>query len=135
MFDQGPAHRDLTVLLGGESLELRASPDVVIEVQALVADPLFITRELFLDQHAMQARQYGHQPQFQFTVTNIPQLLHIGAVAAGSALSLSEVDELVFRAGYCEAKERAIEFLCDLVGRCPAPIQAEARQATLPKLH
>ena len=133
--DASNAYREIKVSLGRECVTLRATPSVLAEVQRLVADPLLITRELFLDDYALAAQQFGHRPRFQFSITNIPEFLHIGAVAAGSELTLSDIENLTFACGYVEAKNRALEFLALLLGPSPAPHQSALTSTMLLKPH
>lgn len=131
------AYREITVYLGGESLTLAATPAAVSEVQRQIADPLMMTRALHLERSAIDARQFDHKPEFQFSTTTIPLILHIGAEHAASELTLDDVTNLTFAAGYAEARERAIEYLCALLTapRDPAEILITERLAAMSKRH
>lgn len=110
--------RELTVKLGDRELELAATFKASFEVAKRIGDPMLIMREASLEALFL-SRGIAYDPKFHFNVQNTSELLHIGLKAAGSKLTLEEVQELVFDAGFLAAKEAASDFLALIIGPKP----------------
>lgn len=106
--------REIEITLGGETVTLAATFGAAQEVAKKVADPLHIAREANLEA-VMISRGLPYQPRFTLTVENVPLLLYIGMSHAGDKRKLSEVQEMVFNAGFIQAKDAAIEYIALIV--------------------
>ena len=106
--------REITATLGGEEITLAANFKASMEIAEKVADPLAIAREAALEAMFSQALQ-AYDPRFRFTVKNVPQILHIGMKAAGDKRTLEQVQEMVFDAGFPDARDIAIEYIATVV--------------------
>jgi hypothetical protein len=80
-----------------------------------IADPLVIGREAHLEALLTRPGFPPYDPKFKFTVSNVPLLLHIGLKAAGSSLTLEQVQELAFDEGFVSAKEKATDYLALII--------------------
>lgn len=134
----GAESREMTIRLGGRHITLLANYGAAEACTKEIGDPLFIAREFMLDEHALKTGRIGHVPLFQFTAENIPRMLHIGTKAAGSAMTLGELQALAFRDGFYASRYQAIRYLNLLVQ--PAPVSPVAvadltTLATAPGLH
>lgn len=113
--------RELTTTLGGQELVLAATFKASVEIANTVGDPLTIMREaalesMFLDQGI------PYEPKWRFTVTNVVQLIMIGLKAAESKMTLVEVQDLVFSAGFLAGKEVASDYLARIAGPQPKEV-------------
>lgn len=113
--------REITVTIGGRDLTLSASFKASLEIAQQVADPLTIAREAALEGMFLQ-QGLPYEPKWRFTVMNVIQILMIGLRAAGSPLKQAEVEELVFEAGFLQAKEAAGDYLALIVGPKPTEV-------------
>lgn len=104
--------------LAGETLELTANFAASIEIAKQIADPLLIAREAALEA-MMLAKSFPYNPRWAFTVENVPKLLHIGLKASGSKMTLERLQEIVFEAGFADARDEATEYLALIVGPRP----------------
>lgn len=111
--------RDLTIEHDGEEYILAATFKASIELADKVADPLEIAREAALEAAMLNARM-PYRPKFQFTVRNVPVILHIGMKAAGSKLKLADVEELVFDKGLVHARLWAADYIALIVEPKPS---------------
>lgn len=106
--------REIIVELGGEELTLAATFKASLEISERVGDPLMIVREAAIE--AMMAKGgVTYEPKWRFTVANVPQIIWIGLKAAGDARKLEQVQELVFSAGFLDAKDVAARYLAGIV--------------------
>lgn len=106
--------RKLTATLGDEQIELAATFGAAADLHDKVGDPLAIAREAQLEAMLSGAGQVYH-PKWQFSVRNVPQIIHIGIKAAGGKMTLDKVQELVAEAGFLEAKAIALDFIAMIV--------------------
>lgn len=118
--------RELTVSLGGEDVTLAATFKASVEIADKIADPLVIAREASLEAMLGQAGQI-YEPKWRFTVQNVPAIIHIGTKAAGDKRTLAEIQELVFAAGFIEARAVALDYLALIV--TPRSEEAEPSKA------
>lgn len=112
--------RELEINLAGTTITLVANFKASMQLNEKVADPLYIAREAALES-MMGQRGLPYNPRWMFTVDNIPLILHIGAKAGESKLTLEQVQELVFEEGFANSRDFAIEYIGLLVG--PAPTE------------
>lgn len=113
--------REFTGNLAGESLTLKADFKASIEIATKVGDPLMIARESNLEA-MMLANGITYNPDWSFTVENVPVIIFIGL---RGAKTLEEVQELVFEAGFVEARELALEYLAMIIGPQPETVPDE----------
>lgn len=106
--------RKLKASLGGHELELAITFGAAAELHEKVGDPLAIAREAQVEAMMTQAGQIYH-PRWQFTVKNVPVILHEGIKAAGGSMSLEKVQEAVAEAGFMEAKAIALDYVAAIV--------------------
>lgn len=106
--------REMTANLGGEEITLAATFKASMEVAEKVADPLAIAREAALEALFSQSMQ-PYDPRFRFSVKNVPQIIFAGMRAAGDKRTLEAVQELVFDAGFVDARDIAVEYIALLV--------------------
>jgi hypothetical protein len=104
----------MTAEFGGLRFELAANFGAARDIAKQVADPLAIAREAALEAMMAQVGQVYH-PKFSFTVDNVPVILHIGAKAAGEKVTLAEVQDVVFNAGFLVGKAIASDYLALIV--------------------
>lgn len=104
--------------LAGKQLTLAATFGASIKIAKEVGDPLMIAREANLEALLM-SRGMPYHPRWNFTVENVPEIIHIGVKEAGSKMSLKDVQELVFEAGFPAARDMAVEYLALIVGPQP----------------
>lgn len=102
--------REMTVSLAGQELELAATFKSSMEIAKKVGDPLFIASEAALEAQLVGAG-IPYSPKWRPTIENIPVILHIGQKAAGGSMTLEEVQDLVFKAGFIEARDQAFSYL------------------------
>lgn len=107
--------RELHKTLAGVEITLAATFKASLDIADRVGDPLTIAREANVEA-LMLSRGLNYDPKWRFTVKNIPQIIHIGMLAADSKKDLSYVQELVFEAGFVAARDVAIEYLALIVG-------------------
>lgn len=107
--------RTTSITLGGKTYELVANFAASIEIARKVHDPLEIVRQAALEQ-LLTARGMPYTPKWQFTVENVPLVIHIGLTANESDLTLAEVQDLCFEAGFVEAQTAAVEYITCIVG-------------------
>lgn len=110
--------RDMEVTLGDKKLKLAATFAASMKIAKTVADPLLIAREAMVEYMFME-QGISHNPRWSFTVQNIPQILHIGAEAAGENYTLEQIQEIVFDYGFADSRTVATDYLSLIVG--PAP--------------
>lgn len=106
--------RKLKATLGGHEIELAVTFAAAAEIHEKVGDPLAIAREAQVEAMMVQAGQIYH-PRWQFTVKNVPIILHEGIKAAGGTMSLEKVQEATAEAGFMEAKAIALDFVAAIV--------------------
>lgn len=106
--------REIIVDLGGEELTLAATFKASVEISDRVGDPLAIAREAAIE-GMMAQNGMPYDPRWKFTVKNVPEIIWIGAKAAGDKRKLENVQELVFSAGFLAAKEIATRYLAAIV--------------------
>jgi hypothetical protein len=116
--------RTMNIEHGGETYTLAATFGASIEVADKVEDPLMIAREAALEAAMMQARM-PYRPKFEFTVRNVPQILHIGLKAAGSDLTLPQVQEIVFDKGLVHSRLWAADYIALIVEPKPNKPEVE----------
>jgi hypothetical protein len=107
--------REFETTLGGNPVTLAATFKASQEIAQKIADPLVIGREAHLEALLTRPGFPPYDPKFKFTVSNVPLLLHIGLKAAGSSLTLEQVQELVFDEGFVSAKEKASDYLALII--------------------
>lgn len=110
--------REVYITLAGRELELVANFKASLEIAKTIGDPMVIMREASLEALFL-SRGIAYDPKFQFNTENSTKILHIGLKAAGSKMTLEEVQELCFEAGYVETKEAASEYLALIIGPRP----------------
>lgn len=107
--------RKYTCTLGGKKLELVANFKASIEIAKEVGDPLMIAREAALEA-MMISKSFPYNPRWSFSVESVPQILHIGLKAAGSKMTLEQLQDLVFEEGFAAARDHSIEYLSLIIG-------------------
>lgn len=107
--------RKITISLAGTEIDLVANFAASIELNDKVRDPLEIMKFAALD-HMFAEKGIAYTPPWQFSVKNIPIILHIGAKAAKSELTLEEMQNLCFEAGYLESQAEAVHYVASIVG-------------------
>ena len=117
----------MTATLGGREIRLAATFKASLEIAHHVADPLTIMREAALESMFFQ-RGMPYEPKWRFSITNILQILLIGMRAAGEKPKTEEIEELIFEAGFLEAKEVAAEYLSMINGPRPTEISDKETQ-------
>ena len=110
--------REMNTALGSKELRLVANFRASMQIAEQIADPL-IAKEVAIDAMMQQAGM-PYKPRFSFDIKNLPKLLHIAARAGDEKLSLEDVQELVFEAGFFEAQTVAIQYMELIVGPGPA---------------
>ena len=110
--------REMTATLGGREIQLAATFKASMEIAQYVGDPLTIMREAALETMFLQ-RGLTYEPNWRFTIANVVQILMIGMKAAGEKPKLEEVQELVFEAGFLDAKGVAADYLALIGGPKP----------------
>lgn len=106
--------RRMTAELDGLRFDMAATFEAAAEIADSVADPMAIAREAALEGQMLRAGM-PYNPRWVFTVRNIPQILHIGAKAAGEKITLSDMQNAVFNAGFVDAREIASAYLAMIV--------------------
>jgi hypothetical protein len=106
--------RKLKANLAGYEIELAVTFGAAAEIHEKVGDPLAIAREAQVEAMMVKAGQIYH-PRWQFTVKNVPVILHEGIKAAGGTMSLEKVQEITAEAGFMEAKAIALDFVAAIV--------------------
>lgn len=106
--------RSMTAELAGRHIDLAATFGAAREMSQKVGDPIAIAREAQLEA-AMGAAGMVYHPKWVFTVENVPAVLHIGAKAAGSKMTLAEMQDVVMEAGFLEAKAVALEYIALII--------------------
>lgn len=101
--------------LADKSVKLAATFKASIRLAKEVGDPLEIAREANLEA-LMLSQNIPYQPRWKFTVENVPKIIHIGMSEGGSNFTLEQVQELVFDAGFSEARSLCIEYLGLIIG-------------------
>lgn len=102
--------REMTATLAGEDVELAATFKSSMEIAKKVADPLFISSEAGLETYFVSAG-IPYQPKWRPTIENVPLILHIGQKAAGGSRTIEDMQDLVFRAGFIEARDQAFAYI------------------------
>jgi len=116
--------REMTFEHDGEQYTLAATFAASVEIADKIADPLAIAREAALEAAMMQARM-PYRPKFEFTTRNVPQILHIGMKAAGSEMTLKEVQEIVFDKGLVHSRLIAADYVALIVEPKPSKPEVE----------
>ena len=106
--------REIIVDLGGEELTLAATFKASVEISDRVGDPLVIAREAAIEA-MMSQNGVPYDPRWKFSVRNVPEIIWIGAKAAGDKRKLEDVQELVFAAGFIAARDVATRYLAAIV--------------------
>lgn len=110
--------REYTATLGDKKFPLRANFQTSEQLMTKVADPLWMTREATLESIMME-KGLTYHPKFAFTVQNIAQIIFIGASAYNDKVTLGDVQEAVFDAGFYAARDEAIEYISLTIGGGP----------------
>lgn len=110
--------REIEITLGGRELKLAATFKASLDIATKVGDPLTIMREASLEAMFL-SRGIPYEPKWRFTIENVVQILQIGLKAAGGSMKLEEIQDLVFEAGFLDAKEAAGDYLALIVGPKP----------------
>jgi len=100
--------RGFTASIGGRDIEIAATFGAAREISEKVADPIAIVREATLEE---QIGAHIYKARFAFTVKNIPVILLAGARAAGSKMTLDEMQEACFNEGFLECKPHAFNLI------------------------
>lgn len=116
--------REMHIEHGGETYTLAATFKASMEIADKVEDPLHIAREAALEAAMLHARM-PYRPKFDFTVRNVPMILHIGLKAAGSPLTLEHVQEIVFDKGLVHARLWAADYIALIVEPKPTKPEVE----------
>ena len=116
--------REMTIEHDGETFTLAATFAASVEIADKVDDPLSIAREAALEAAMLKARM-PYTPKFSFTVRNVPVILYAGLRAAGSDLTLKQVQELVFDKGLVHARLWAADYIALLVEPKPSKPEVE----------
>lgn len=116
--------REYNGKLAGKDLQLVANFKASMEIAEQVADPILISREATLEAMMIEAGMTYH-PRWSFSVENIPLILYIGLKQSDTPMKMTEVQDLVFEAGFGEAKELCVEYLGMIIG--PGPAEEVAR--------
>ena len=120
--------RKLTSEICGEERDLVATFAASIEIAEKVGDPLLITREAAIET-VMLGGGIPYSPKWRFTVSNVPQVIHIGLKAAGENVKLSEVQEWAFEVGFPEAQRIAAEYIALITRPKPEESAGEAEDS------
>ena len=122
--------REVTINLGGTELTLHATFGASVQLAEQVYDPMGMAREMSITD-AMHSRGINYTPKWNFNVDNVPKIIHIGLKAAGSKLTLTEVQELVFEEGFFSAQSEATRYCTHIVGPQPEEVieRAETESA------
>jgi len=110
--------REYTAELNGKELTLQANFKASVRLAREVGDPLMIAREAALEAYMLE-RGINYQPKWGFTVENLPKIISIGLEAAGSRLKQSEIEDLIFEAGFPAARDFATGYVALIVGPQP----------------
>jgi hypothetical protein len=116
--------REMTIEHDGKTYTLAATFAASVKLADRVEDPLKIAREAALEAAMMKARM-PYTPKFDFTVRNVPVILHIGMEAAGASTTIEEVQELVFSKGLVHARLWAADYVALIVEPKPAKPEVE----------
>src|SRR5210317_350035 len=106
--------REIHITLAGKPFTLRATFAASMEIAETVADPIFMIKEISQEASFAEAG-LPYSPNFELNVYNIPQVLWIGAKAAGNKITLEEMNELVFETGFYECRGHAISYITKMV--------------------
>lgn len=106
--------RKIKATLGDHDIELAITFGAAAELHDKVGDPLAIAREAQVEAMLASTGQVYH-PRWEFSIKNVPVIIHEGMKAAGSKLKLSEVQDIVSDAGFMEAKAIALDFIAAIV--------------------
>lgn len=120
--------RELIADLAGRRFSLVATWRASEEIANRVADPIFIQREAALVQMNAEIG-LPYQPRFSFSVSNVAEIIWIGAKAGGEKVGLEEVKDAVFEGGYEAATRIASEYLELILGPKPT-VEVEASKET-----
>lgn len=113
--------RSITIELDGRKVKLVATFEASMEIADQIEDPLRISREAAMEA-MMVSMGLSYDPKWSFTIVNVPEILYIGAKAAGEKVTLEEMQELVFDTGFNQAKEMAVEYMALIIGPKPEEI-------------
>lgn len=116
--------REMSIEHNGETMVLAATFAASIEIADKVDDPLSIAREAALEAAMLKVRM-PYRPKFEFTVRNVPVILHIGLKAAGSDMTLKQVEEFVFEHGLVKARLWAADYIALIVEPKPSKPEVE----------
>lgn len=123
--------REYTATLGNKKFPLRANFSTSEQIMKEVGDPLWMAREATFES-MMVERGLPYTPKFAFTVSNIAQIIYIGAKAYNEKVSLSEVQDAIFDAGFFAAKDEAVEYIALIIGSGPdiekSPLDKEDKE-------
>lgn len=106
--------RELNTMLGSEPLTLAATFKASLEINERIADPLMIAREAAIEA-MMTSSRMPYTPRWSFTVENVPMIIWIGLKHAGDKRTLSDVQDMVFDAGFIAGRDVAVEYLAKIV--------------------
>lgn len=110
--------REFNENLAGKELSLAANFKASLKIAKKVGDPVMIAREANLEAMFL-AQGMPYTPRWEFSVENIPELIHIGVEAGGGKESLEDIQALVFEAGFAPARDFALEYLALIIGPSP----------------
>lgn len=123
--------RDMDARLGGEPITLAVTWGASEQIAKKVADPLVIWREAKVENLALGSGAFSHQPKFRFTAENVAQIIHIGAKAAGSSITLSDVQDRMIADGLGKAQIVAEEYIgMFIAARSEEVTDVEAKSAS-----
>lgn len=117
--------REMTATLADKEITLVANYRASKKIADLVADPIFIARELGMEA-AMAEQGLSYEPKFTWDTTNIPKLLWIG-MNEHREISQYKVNDLVFSAGFGAARDVVVEYLGLIIG--PGPTEGTEGEA------
>lgn len=107
--------RELTTTMGEQRLTLIANFRTSKQIAAQIDDPLMIVREISMST-VMAENRIPYTPKFQFTIDNIADFIYIGVKEGDAAVTLEQIQELVFEHGFFNSQAIATDFLSIIVG-------------------
>ena len=121
--------REVEITLGDRTLRLAANYKASMEIAKTVGDPLTIMREAALEAMFID-KGIAYEPKWRFSVANVTMTLAIGLRAAGSSMKQAELEDLIFEAGFADAKNAAAEYLGIIVGPKPEEVTDKEGEAS-----
>jgi len=120
--------RTFDAVIGGETIALAVTFGASLKVADAVGDPLMISREAAKEAMFSQ-RGIEYEPKWSFSLSNVTQILWIGATAAGSKITFDEMGEKVLAGGLFEAKNEAGRYLGAIVSPGSEEVKPEKSDA------